>query len=359
MNRRFLVGVLTTLLTPLFAVGAQEPVRLPGVVISAERTPPGPKLFVGVVKDTLALTLEGVEVSIPELKKRTLTKDDGTFRFDGVSRGKYSVRARKFGYAPQVREFTIGKDGGLGEFELMPLARALPPIVSSAARGGLSGTIADTSYAAVPGATVMIKSKALHIETDSLGAFFLPAPPGQYIVSIRKEGYTTKVATVTIPEDSGRHLAVALMPAVDVPVRERNNVADFEDRQTWRNKLFQPFFTHEDLQAMGIEWIHDVLNIGGGEQYDADCEVIVNGGPKSIDVSKLTIDDVEAVEVYGSRRFQPVAVGSMVVKSIGKAPTVRRSAPNNTARPLPITNANEAGWANVGKRCPIAYVWLR
>ena len=47
----------------------------------------------GVVRDTFELTLDGAELSIPRLKRRTFSRADGTFLFDDVPNGKYSVRA--------------------------------------------------------------------------------------------------------------------------------------------------------------------------------------------------------------------------------------------------------------------------
>ncbi len=330
---------------PFARAGAQ--VRLPGMTVTAAPVPPGPKLFTGVVKDTLAFVLDGVEIIIPALQRRTFTKDDGTFRFDSIPRGEYAVRARKFGYAPQIRTFKVEAEGGLGDFALMPLARALPAMVSSAVRGGLSGTIADTGYNALSGALVKVNSKALLVETDSVGSFFLPLPPGSYVVAIRKEGFANRVVGVTVPQDSGRHLTAFLSPAHEMPVREVHNVDDFEERQAWRNKLLEPFYSREDIQKMGIVWIHDLLKIGGGKQYDLDCYVLVDGGPTTMDGSELTVDDVEAVEIYQSGRFGP---GPQLPQ---------RNSTRAAVKAVPKSNAERLRYDNKGKSCPLAYVWLR
>lgn len=58
---------------------AQDPVRLPEVVIRAQ---PGPHAMTGIVRDTSLFLIEGAEVSIPKLQRRTLTRPDGSFRFE-------------------------------------------------------------------------------------------------------------------------------------------------------------------------------------------------------------------------------------------------------------------------------------
>ncbi len=336
---------------------AQEPVRLPGVVVSAKPDPPGPKIFVGVVRDTFALPIEGVEITIPSLLKRTFSKADGTFRFEDVGRGTYSVRARKVGYGPQVRTFKIEKDGGTGEFALVPLPYYLPTVVSSAIRGGLSGTVADTGYNAVPDALVTVLGKSMHALTDSAGSFFIPAPPGSWMVSIKKADFAERVASVRIPDDSGRYMTTHLFPATEIPVREVWNVRDLEARQSWRNKITQPFYSREDIQKMGIVWIYDLVRAGGGDQFDADCYVAVNGGPTVVELWTLTVDDVESVEIYKATRFskpKSMRTGPSSVPKGGRTPP-----PAKLSGIVPISNMGRADTLNLTRNCPQVYVWLR
>ncbi|MEO7457963.1 MAG: carboxypeptidase-like regulatory domain-containing protein [Gemmatimonadaceae bacterium] len=344
---------MAALLVAPIAAMAQDPVRLPGVVVKAKPNPPGPKLFAGTVKDTLANPLEGVEVTIPRLQKRVFTKDDGTFRFDDVKPGKYSMRARKVGYAPQVRDFEVEEEGGTGEFELMPVARALPAVVTSAARGGLSGVVADTGYNTVAGAMVSVLGKSMSTLTDSSGGFFLPAPPGSYMVSIRKDGFAEKVASVRIPADSGRHMRAMLGPWRPIPVKEAWNIADLASRQAWRNKQTMPFYTREEIQKLGVVWIYDLVRMAGSDQYSNDCQVVVNGGPTYMDLATLTVDDVESVEVYQTAR-----VGRPRSMQTGM-PRITPARPSRGETLVPLSNTSEAAFQNLTRNCPTVYVWLR
>ena len=60
---------------------AQQPTRLPAVVVNAAPERPGPRKVAGVVRDTAAVALDSVEVSITSLQRRVFSRADGTFLF--------------------------------------------------------------------------------------------------------------------------------------------------------------------------------------------------------------------------------------------------------------------------------------
>src|SRR3954462_1800499 len=51
----------------------QDPVRLPGVIVKAPIEKPGPRALAGAARDTFAIGIDSVEISIPELKLRAFT----------------------------------------------------------------------------------------------------------------------------------------------------------------------------------------------------------------------------------------------------------------------------------------------
>ncbi len=329
---------------------AQNPVRLPGVTIRAE---PGPHAIAGIVRDTLGFVLEGVEITIPQFQRRTSSRADGSFRFDDLRKRTYTVRARKIGYASQTLELKVDSLGGFGDFALWPIPRALPAVVTSAARGGLSGVVDDTVYHSVPGATVRVLGEGLSTPTDSAGEFFLPVRKGKYMVAITKPGFADKVVAVTIPADSGRRIAAFLQPSSgETPLREVWNIPDLRSRMAWRDKARTGFYTREDMERLGVKWIADAVHMGTNlmgwtTAPDDDCAVIVDGGPRTTLLSLLTIDEVESVEVYTrvpplSKILDPEEVGD----------------PTRIA-PAHISNTSEAAIKNQGKRCPTVYVWMR
>ncbi|MES2177402.1 MAG: carboxypeptidase regulatory-like domain-containing protein [Gemmatimonadota bacterium] len=365
--------LLTFLVAPL--AGAQEPVRLPGVNVTAEWTKPGPRLMTGVVRDTGDFLLDGAEITLPAIRRRTFSKPDGTFRLDSLPRGKYEVRARKFGYAPQIRTVIVDSLGGIAEFALLPMPRALPAVIASAVRGGLSGVVADTSYNIVPGAAVRVMGKSIRTTTDSVGEFFMPLQPGSYMVAVQMEGMESKIVGVNIPSDSGRRISVFLQPpSAPRPVREAFNIEDLTQRLGARNKQLTAVYSREELQKLGIEWVIGAVNMGGMDWYSEDCAVIINGGPRTARLGNLTVDEIESVEVYGGRRDIAALVATSMANTkagagSGKKGVATKGAPGMKVPPLEeldrmsaMSNIDEALRRNAGVAaiCPgAAYVWMR
>lgn len=340
-------------------VRAQDPQRLRGVDVTAKRPGPGPRLVGGMVRDTAKFPLEGVELIIPELQRRLLSREDGSFRFADVPRGSYSVRARKFGYAPQIRQIDVDSMGAASDFELVPAPRALPSVVVSAARGGLSGTVADTAYDYILGADVIVLGKDLRAMTDSTGSFYLPVPEGHYMVAVKKAGYADRLVSVTIPADSGRRISTFMMPQTKRnDPRETNNVLDLEQRMAWGNKTASSFYTREDLKRMKIEFAYEAMNTAGQATFDLDCSVIIDGGPTTANVSTLSIDDIESVEVFSDARLGKNPRPSQIGGRGGQRPMVKGIASFKPA--LEISNTQRATAENLGKHCPSAvYIWSR
>jgi hypothetical protein len=74
----------------------------------------------GVVGDGSAgIPMRGAVASIPELRKRTLTDDEGRFVLEDVPRGNYIWRFQMLGYADWEEEMEVG-DGEFLRVGLMP-----------------------------------------------------------------------------------------------------------------------------------------------------------------------------------------------------------------------------------------------
>lgn len=342
---------------------AQDPVTLPGVKVLGTAEKPGPKLLVGIVVDTAGNVIPGAEVTIPGLVKRQFTKSDGTFRFDSVKSGTHRMRARKIGYAPQIREFEVDSAGGVAQFQLLPIVTPLPAMVSSANKRGLSGTVSNMKQQSVPGANVRLLGTGMRATTDMDGNFFLPAPAGRYMVGIEREGYTAKIVGVTVPKDSGRHMNAWLVPSMGPGPRGSTwIVEDLRERQAWTRPQYKLLYTHEDLARMKIEWIYDVVAaswsrwpVRGYSGFDRDCAVVLNGGPEFAILEDLTIDDVESVEIYGggplgstTSATQPRAKSAKV-----KGSTFNTPGSGNLLRPTMEYNREHM------RLCPRVYIWLR
>ena len=351
-------AIVGTLLIPALGA-AQDPVTLPGVKVTADILKPGPKILAGFVVDTAGNPIPGAEVIVPGLRRRVFTRADGSFRLDSISTGKYEMRARKIGFAAQVRTFVVDSAGGVGQFSLLPIVPNLPAMLTSATRKGLSGNVADLEYNPIPRATVRVLGAGLSTSTDSIGNFFLPAEAGKYMVAIAKDSFTTKLVGVQVPKDSGRHVNAWLMPAMGkIPKEEFWNVEDFRERAAWTKQKNRILLTHEDLVRMKIEWGYDALASTSSffnkmEPYSKDCMVVINGGPDIANIANLTVEDIETMEVYSSYSEGTPTHDALDIKGslnkhiLAKFLTQAQS------------NVRLAAFENRTRHCPGAYVWLR
>jgi hypothetical protein len=342
---------------------AQDPVRLPGVVVKAPIEKPGPRALAGVARDTFAIPIDSVEISIPDLKRRAITGGDGKFHFDKVAPGTYDVRARKIGYAPQVREVTVDADGGVGLFEMLQLQRALPPMIVSAARGGIGGVVGDTSFRAVPGAIVRLVGKGLAVAADSSGYFHFDVEAGQYFLTVKQDGFKDKVVSVRVPPDSGRRVSIFLEPrSGDALIQSHWNVDDMAERVALRTKTNSSVYAREDLIDMGVEWVGDVVQggftraISKTSLLDRDCVGILNGGPETVMLKTLTIDDVASIEIYAPSMVQSQRA-LLAARPQGKM--VGKSGVADSRVIMPFLNAERAGMQNAALNCAVVYVWTR
>ena len=96
--------------------------------------------------------------------------------------------------------------------------------------------------------------------------------------------------------------------------------------------------------------------MGGMDQYDTDCKVIVDGGPTTTNLGALTIDDVESVEIYNSSRSKAPAPGN------SRRPTGIGQRKNGAATGRPMVTPDNTGrstFENQSRFCPLVYVRLR
>ena len=90
------VAVLCATLIPQVRVGAQAGVPLSGRLINSLSGEP----------------IAGATVQIDELKRQTVSTDDGSFRFDDVVPGRYHVSVRSAGYSSRRTEVTVSATSG-------------------------------------------------------------------------------------------------------------------------------------------------------------------------------------------------------------------------------------------------------
>jgi len=273
-----------------------------GTVMQAQGIAPkpaGPNTLTGLVSDTLGNPIPDADVFINELRRRTRTLADGSFRFDSVKTGTYDVGARIIGYVARTYRVPVRNDGGSVYIRMIRIGFSLPSMVTRAERGGLSGVIGDTAYAAMPDVRITVMGAAGATRTDSSGAFFLPLRPGRYMVRIERDGYARQVLGVTIPDGEGRRIAAWMVPqSGSANPQEGANLFELNQRLIRMSPASSKFFSREDLERQGVPDLQALARRWSVGQITPDCMVTVNGGPRRLPLWQLTASDLEFVEVY-------------------------------------------------------------
>jgi hypothetical protein len=324
-----------------------------GLGSTAASAQTGSAPLIGRVVDSAGAPVAGASVDLTDIRRSTTTDNMGAFRFDSVPRGQWIVRVRKIGFRQQTLTADVDPSLPPLEVRLVPNVQALVPVVTSASRLGLSGTVRDGSGKPVANARVRVLGANLETVTDSAGSFWLAAPKGNHMVAVAKPAYAEKLAGVTIPADSGRDVSIWLRPASSIPVGEAWNAEDLRERLAWAPKSSSYLFTRESMEKEGFDWVYDAVQwawarMGRMGDVNTRCAMVVNGGPATLLVTQPAVDDVESIEVYS--RFPNQA-------------TVAAAAPRRANVPggqfVERDNTRRAKTSNAGMNCPAVYVWLR
>jgi hypothetical protein len=289
---------------------------------------PGPRTIVGVVADTLGRPLDSVEVLLSSRRRRVVTTSDGAFRFDDVSPGSYDLSARRLGFLPQVQSVRVTEQGGEVHFALVPFLAGLPPLVSSSARGGLSGVVGDTAYRILSGAEVKILASDRATVSDSTGAFFLDVKPGRYMVRITRPGYEPRLVSVNLPSDSGRRIVVWLTPASQgAAVREAFELDSLSRRLLLRNPVWSKIYTREDIVRSGMDEATQLATAGANKRIDQSCMAHIDGHfEQQAPIWSISAADIEMMEVYTSPP-RSYAATSIKPRRSTRAPPVDNNCP--------------------------------
>ena len=303
------------------------------------------RTIVGIVIDTADNVLDSAEVFVASLRRSTAADTAGRFRFADVKPGEYQVAARRLGYYPQTRTVTVTKDsGGVARFVLVPYTRSLDPVVSSARRGGLTGVVGDTGWAAIRSAEITEVTGLGRAVTDSMGGFFLDLRPGKHMIRVQRDGFASQLLSVTIPRDSGRRMMVFLKPSTrGEAVREETAIHDMGMRLSRRNAVYSQFITREDISKGPWTELHQIAQSHAAGIIYPDCLATIDGGPRQDYLWAIRASEIEAIEIYRARMARAEA------RSIVRTPGARVL----TTRPITDPTAG----SNCGENA--VYVWLR
>lgn len=268
-------------------------------------------VLAGVVVDTTGAPLAGVEVLAPRLRRQAFTNAEGRFALGDAPAGRHRVSLRRLGYRPVDDSVVVGGGAAPARLVMTPVPYTLPPQIVSARSDGLSGTVGDTSFAPIARAEVQMMGQGLRALTDSAGRFHLPVRPGSHMVRVRMPGYRLQTFSVVVPADTGRDVSVWLLPlGDDLPTelaqlmsgfspRWEARVQAMSQRLAWRSSARGArFFTREEIDRLGVTWLHEILRVAGMRTDEKPVEALVDGGPRRVYVDHVAASELEAVEVY-------------------------------------------------------------
>lgn len=150
----------------------------------------------GILKDTFNEELPGATVLLLDPKDTSLlsyarTENDGTFRFSGVKRSRYLLKATYLGHIPYLTEVNPGEEKSLdmGVIKLKPLAKELMEVVIKAAKAPLT----------IRGDTIEYDASTFKVPPGSTVEDLLRKLPGIDVAqdgSIKSEGRDVTKVTV-------------------------------------------------------------------------------------------------------------------------------------------------------------------
>ncbi len=345
-------GLAATLLAALATAdaGAQSGMR------GGTQVPePQARRIAGVITDTAGRPLEGASVLIGSRGRQDVTNAEGVFHFTWVWGDSVTVVARRIGFYPQSRRVAVGREGASLIMQLVPHVTSLPAVVTEAAVTGLSGVVSDTSLVPLADASVQALGAAGPIvRTDSGGAFFIDAKPGQYMVRVTRKGHQDQMVSVTIPKNGGRRIAVRLTPGEDARHARQAEYADrLRSRLLNRSAAWSRLFTRENILAMNISDVVALASIGAVQRVNEECSVSIDGGMDKMPLWAVDPNEIEMMEVYARTPItgmaQKAPAGNTSIS--GMAP-IRTQSRDRVARMPSMGRPGE---------CPSGgiYVWTR
>jgi len=321
-----------------------------------------PRTITGIVMDSAHNVLENATVFIIDSAHNVLehasprvaramrearTNAQGIFRIPDLDPGTYRLTVRRIGYEIAIQSYIVTDSGGVARFCLFPDIQSLPAIITSSARGGITGVVGDTALSLVRGADVSVFGENMHAVTDSAGGFFFPVEPGEYTISVKKKGYRPEVVAVRVPKDSGRKVVVWL----GSPARNPNGYANEIEAMRVRILMTPAFLYHrvssEELATSPLN-LDQIVRLKAQTGVRDDCEASIAGMGFSLPLYMIDKDDIAMVEVVAPRMTSAGSGQERGITSI-----------NGMA---PIPNQGQRTGSGTGARmpeCPSINVWLK
>jgi hypothetical protein len=261
----------------------------------------------GIIIDSLTRQpIEGALITLSGsgYNQSMASHDDGTFRFMKVTPGRYTLTARRLGYARLEVPIRIEDNGVKIRISLVRIT-TLDTVISRPGTGigGQVGTL--NSLQPLRNADVTVVGIGTRVRTDSVGRFFVPLKnPGTYVVRARTPGFEPVALSVFVPRDS----TARLMLLMDTATTVKSNAyelawLEFNDRSRLRGSK-SAIVSYSELAKTGepglLEALQRVPSVSSKQLlFGQTVCVFVDGRPAAgAPLRAWDVERVEAVEVY-------------------------------------------------------------
>lgn len=179
-------------------------------------------------------------------------------------------------------------------------------MVTAATRTGLFGTISDTALHALRDVRVSVAGSGRSARTDSAGKFFMALRAGSYMLRVDRDSFAVQTFGVTVPKDSGREVAVWLVPQSKrnraVYAVESRRQFELDQRMVRAHPNGSRYYTRDQLLGLGITDMARLARQWAQGTIDALCLINVMGTAHEsgyfVPLGSVVTDEAEFVEVY-------------------------------------------------------------
>ncbi len=146
--------------------------------------------IIGNVKDSQSLlAINGALVSTNPATSSVFSKNDGSYRFENIEPGSYTIQVSKSGYQDASAQITVSA-GKITQADFTLISKS----------GRVTGTVTDAAtLQPVPGVNIQTQPATVSITTDTSGKFTLEnISPATYTIKANVAGYLTASLSVVV-----------------------------------------------------------------------------------------------------------------------------------------------------------------
>jgi hypothetical protein len=286
-----------------------------------------PRSVSGVVRDSAGRPLGNAGIALdPDGSTRATRADNqGRFLFENVAPGTYTIRFTWIGFQPENRVIQVTESGLHVEVTLAPLTRRLDTLRVVARRTGIFGTvISSASMKPVQGATIEVMGTRFRATSTVDGTFSFPeVVEGGYVVSLRRNGFSTRLISVAVPNASAVEVSAVLdsLSTRSAALFE-GRLRDMEFRIHRRTKNISAIISRQELSLLqdvqlneALQYAPSIYSRGLIVQNAEVCNLYVDGRLESfLTIKDFRASDIEMIEVYGNVACREMVDGRSVVR---------------------------------------------